>query len=218
MTDSKDPVYRVLWAEDLEEVDREIARLAILCQVQDPRARRDAASAAKGRLGVRNAESRGVSPSCTTCSCCTWRYARNRPTRSGRRRPRRSRTTSSSGCASPSRTWRDAGRPRSKGKRMDVTLVSAMSGVLGSLVGGSASVATTWMAQKTLSRRELLARRDAQARGALRRIHRRMREAPDGRAGHIAGEARDAAAGLRAAQPHPPVRLAAVLGGGRERC
>ena len=39
---------------------------------------------------------------------------------------------------------------------MDVTLVSAMSGVLGSLVGGSASVVTTWMAQKTLSRRELL--------------------------------------------------------------
>ena len=34
MTDSKDPVYRMLWAEDLEEVDREIARLAILCQVQ----------------------------------------------------------------------------------------------------------------------------------------------------------------------------------------
>ena len=38
---------------------------------------------------------------------------------------------------------------------MDTALVGAMTGVLGSLVGGSASVATTWMAQKTLSRREL---------------------------------------------------------------
>ena len=33
MSDQKDPVYRVLWTEDLEEVDREIARLATLCQV-----------------------------------------------------------------------------------------------------------------------------------------------------------------------------------------
>ena len=29
----KDPVYRGLWADDLEEVDREIVRLATLCQV-----------------------------------------------------------------------------------------------------------------------------------------------------------------------------------------
>jgi len=34
MTDSKDPVYRVLWTENLEEVDREIARLATICQVR----------------------------------------------------------------------------------------------------------------------------------------------------------------------------------------
>ena len=30
----KDPVYRALWTEDLEEVDREIARLSALCQVR----------------------------------------------------------------------------------------------------------------------------------------------------------------------------------------
>ena len=30
----KDPVYRELWSEGLEEVDREIARLALLCQVR----------------------------------------------------------------------------------------------------------------------------------------------------------------------------------------
>jgi hypothetical protein len=30
----KDPVYRLLWSEDLEEVDHEIARLAVLCQVR----------------------------------------------------------------------------------------------------------------------------------------------------------------------------------------
>jgi hypothetical protein len=41
-----------------------------------------------------------------------------------------------------------------------------MSGVLGSLVGGSASVATTWIAQKTLSRREI-AREDLRKREAL---------------------------------------------------
>jgi hypothetical protein len=29
-----DPVYRVLWTDDLEEVDREIAKLAMLCQVR----------------------------------------------------------------------------------------------------------------------------------------------------------------------------------------
>ena len=34
MTDSKDSVYRLLWTEDLEEVDREIARLATICQVR----------------------------------------------------------------------------------------------------------------------------------------------------------------------------------------
>jgi hypothetical protein len=38
---------------------------------------------------------------------------------------------------------------------MDVNLVTAMSGVLGSLVGGSATVATAWITQRTLTRREL---------------------------------------------------------------
>ena len=38
---------------------------------------------------------------------------------------------------------------------MDTALLGAMSAVLGSLVGGSASVATTWIAQKTISKRDL---------------------------------------------------------------
>ena len=38
---------------------------------------------------------------------------------------------------------------------MDTNVISAMSGVLGSLVGGSATVATAWITQKTLTRREL---------------------------------------------------------------
>ena len=38
---------------------------------------------------------------------------------------------------------------------MDTNLITAMSGVLGSLVGGSATVATAWITQKTLTRREL---------------------------------------------------------------
>lgn len=38
---------------------------------------------------------------------------------------------------------------------MDNTIVGAMAGVMGSLVGGSATVATAWLTQKTLTRREL---------------------------------------------------------------
>jgi hypothetical protein len=39
---------------------------------------------------------------------------------------------------------------------MDTAILTAMSGVFGSLVGGSATVATTWVTQKTLNRRELI--------------------------------------------------------------
>ena len=49
---------------------------------------------------------------------------------------------------------------------MDATLVTAMAGVLGSLVGSSATVATTWVTQKTLSKRELI-RIDIKKREAL---------------------------------------------------
>lgn len=34
MTERKDDAYLALWAEDLEEIDREIARLALLCQIR----------------------------------------------------------------------------------------------------------------------------------------------------------------------------------------
>ena len=49
---------------------------------------------------------------------------------------------------------------------MDTALVGALSAVLGSLVGGSASVATTWIAQRTLGKREL-AREEIKKREAL---------------------------------------------------
>ena len=49
---------------------------------------------------------------------------------------------------------------------MDTALLGAMSAVMGSLVGGSASVVTTWMAQKTLNRREVL-REELRKREAL---------------------------------------------------
>ena len=39
---------------------------------------------------------------------------------------------------------------------MDTMILTAMSGVLGSLAGGSATVATAWVTQKTLNRRELI--------------------------------------------------------------
>jgi len=38
----------------------------------------------------------------------------------------------------------------------DTTLLTALSGLLGTLIGGSASVATTWVAHKTVSKRELM--------------------------------------------------------------
>jgi hypothetical protein len=49
---------------------------------------------------------------------------------------------------------------------MDTSVISAMSGVLGSLVGGSATVATTWVSQKSQSKRELI-RTDIRRREAL---------------------------------------------------
>jgi hypothetical protein len=39
---------------------------------------------------------------------------------------------------------------------MDNTIITALAGVLGSLVGGSTTVATTWVTQRTLTKRELL--------------------------------------------------------------
>jgi hypothetical protein len=37
---------------------------------------------------------------------------------------------------------------------MDTTIVTALSGIFGSLLGGSASVATAWVTQRTASRRK----------------------------------------------------------------
>jgi hypothetical protein len=49
---------------------------------------------------------------------------------------------------------------------VDSTIITAMAGVLGSLVGGSVTVATTWVTQRTLSKRELL-RADIRKRETL---------------------------------------------------
>ena len=49
---------------------------------------------------------------------------------------------------------------------MDSAIVSAMAAVLGSLVGGSATVATAWVTQKTVSKRELI-QREIRKREAL---------------------------------------------------
>ena len=49
---------------------------------------------------------------------------------------------------------------------MDNAVISAMSAVLGSLVGGSATVATTWVTQRALGKRELL-RAEIKRREAL---------------------------------------------------
>jgi hypothetical protein len=39
---------------------------------------------------------------------------------------------------------------------MDAPLISVTAGLLGSVIGGSATVATGWLAQKTLNQRELM--------------------------------------------------------------
>jgi hypothetical protein len=49
---------------------------------------------------------------------------------------------------------------------MDVTLVSGMTGVLGALVGGSATIAAAWVTQRTSSKRELV-RMELQKRETL---------------------------------------------------
>ena len=38
----------------------------------------------------------------------------------------------------------------------DTALLTALSGLMGTLLGGSASIATTWIAHKTMSKRELM--------------------------------------------------------------
>ena len=50
------------------------------------------------------------------------------------------------------------------------SLISAMSGVLGSLIGGSATVATTGVSQRNATSRELVRDELRKREGALRRI------------------------------------------------
>jgi hypothetical protein len=49
---------------------------------------------------------------------------------------------------------------------MDSAIVSAMAAVLGSLVGGSATIGTAWITQKTATKRELI-QREMRKREAL---------------------------------------------------
>jgi len=49
---------------------------------------------------------------------------------------------------------------------MDAALISVTSGLLGSVIGGTATVATTWIAQKTVNKRELV-RDETRKREAL---------------------------------------------------
>jgi hypothetical protein len=48
----------------------------------------------------------------------------------------------------------------------DIALLTTLSGLLGTLLGGSASVATTWVAQKAVGKRELM-REDMRKRETL---------------------------------------------------
>ena len=93
-----------------------------------------------------------------------------------------------------------------------------MSGVLGSLVGGSATVATTWVTQRTLGKRELLRaeikRREALYGEFISECSARLVESFE----RSLDKARDAVTGVCAAQSHSALRLRCrAHGGGKER-
>lgn len=85
---------------------------------------------------------------------------------------------------------------------MDSAIVSAMAAVLGSLVRGAATFATTWVTQRTLSKRELVAG-EIRTRETLSRMlqtRRRLVRTHTGQAG-------DVVAGVRAAQSYSALRI-----------
>ena len=90
---------------------------------------------------------------------------------------------------------------------MDAPVLSAVSAVVGSIIGLSASVATTWVSQRTQLRRQAIARGDQEARGALRRIHHRMLEARDRRARSFAGQPREGPHDLCAPESDQALRI-----------
>ena len=73
---TKDPVYRCVVDRGPRGARPRDRQAGDAVPGEHPRARRDSTRAAKGRFGVRNGRMPSLSPSCTTCSCCTSRYAR----------------------------------------------------------------------------------------------------------------------------------------------
>ena len=83
-----------------------------------------------------------------------------------------------------------------------------MSGLVGTLVGGSATVGTSWVTQRTFNRRELIrvemSKRETLYGEFIGECSRLLVDALT----HTLEQARDLAARLRAAQPDPAVRFA----------
>ncbi len=98
---------------------------------------------------------------------------------------------------------------------MDTTLIGAMSAVLGSLVGGSATVATAWLTQKTANKREHGAteyrKREALYGEFIAECSKLLIDAMT----HTLDKPETLLPRLRPAQPHPAVRLTRGSQGGR---
>jgi hypothetical protein len=128
MTESQDRPAGMRWEQSLEQLDREIARMALLCRVRilDP--------AVLERV-LRNDPSVCETPNpiafanYTACSWCTSRSGSSLPTRSVRHRRRRSKPTSSSGSGSCSRQSRTSGRTPAERRAVVAQPVAALQPV-----------------------------------------------------------------------------------------
>ena len=83
---------------------------------------------------------------------------------------------------------------------MDAPFVSALAGVLGTLVGSSASVATAWITQKTVSKRERI---DAEIRQRETLVHSRKLQTRRRPVCAYIGKAGNVGVRVRADQSHP---------------
>ena len=124
MTESQDGPAGTEWADRLEELDRRIARMALLCRVRilDPnvleRVLRNHPSVCETQNPIAFAKFGMPAPWCTS------RSGSSLPTRSVRHRRRGLKPTSSSGCGSCFRQSRTSGRTPAERRHGHATFVS----------------------------------------------------------------------------------------------
>ena len=151
---TKQDLYQVAWWErNLEEIDREVARLALLCRVSilDPGV---IDRVLQKDMSVCGADNKIAFQQAARPAHAAFRGAREVRRRAGAGR--------NGGDREIHHRAADEVLPRSGGQvaaglsRMDTTLASTMLGLLASLVGASGAVAIAWITQRTLGTRELI--------------------------------------------------------------